>query len=177
MIPAELQSPPPRPLSSATVLLGKNKSSIRSLYLGALCMPLLMVALCWLRFGNHGIMYGIYFGLGLGALVAFMGFAMQVNTKRSEELFCNGTAVEATIVKLQAPGDRNKNAYLLFTVEFADALGGTFTGTATTLGKTGSIDKKVGDKIAVLYKKEAPDLFAIYYPGVGIMSGKLKKTG
>lgn len=176
MIPPELQTSPPRDLSSATVLLGKNKATMRSLYIGALCMPPLMIALCWLRFGNDSVMYGLYFGLGLGVLVAFMGFAMQVNTKRSEELFCNGTAVEATITKMQAPGDRNKNAYILFTIEFKDGLGQTLNGTATTLGKTGTVDKKVGDKVAVLYKKELPDLFAIYYPGVGIMSGKLKKS-
>ncbi|HEY6161960.1 MAG TPA: hypothetical protein VI112_12075 [Bacteroidia bacterium] len=174
MLPPELQKPAPRDASLAENLLSRNRSTVRSLYIGSIAIIPLFAAIFVLKFGTDDIVAGILIGAGIGALVALMAFATQVNVKRSIRLFCEGNATLGIIQSIKAPADRRGNTYAYMTIEFKNDLGQTVSGQALSMTNIKEIDLKAGDSVPVLYLKDSK-VFGIYSPGLGMTSGHIKK--
>ena len=175
MLPPELEQPAPRDLSLVERLIAKNRALTKNLYIWSfVCIPL-MAFIFWYKWGNDDVLNGAYIGAGITALCMLWGYAMDVNTKRSIKLYQLGKAVVGKVTKIQAPADRNNNAYILTYVEYKISNGNRFKGHAGTSGKQYEVDLKVGDDISVLYMDEQPGKFAIYSPGVGMATGLAKR--
>src|ERR1051326_2168903 len=175
MLPPELQKPAPRDASMAENLLARNRATIRSLHIGSLAIIPLFTVIFVLKFGTEDVVPGILIGSGIGALVALIAFAQQVNIKRSIRLFCEGNATLGTIRSIKAPADRRGNTYAYMTIEFKNDLGQTLTGQALSMTNIKDIDLKVGDSVPVLYRKDSK-VFGVYSPGLGMTSGHIKSA-
>lgn len=170
MLPLELQVQPPRDPRAAQALLTKNRSLVRALAAGAIALPPVVAGLMWLKFGElDGLAYGL--AGGLGVLVALFAFALHVQARRALQLFVAGTAVEGVVRAVDAPPDRAGNAYITLHVEYQDAAGQTRVGRCMTIGAARAIDRKAGDRVAVLYLASEPSRFAVYTPGLGVTPG------
>lgn len=172
-LPPELSKPAPRDIDFNHELFSKNRKRITGIFIGSAFIIPLVAFLFWWKFDD--VMAGVYWGLGITALIEMMGIAMLINTKKSVALFKNGIATLGTVESAQAPADKHGNAYIVLKVSYTDKIGMRYSGNVAQMGKAAEADRKAGDQIAVLYLDESPTTFAIYSPGIGISMSRSKQ--
>ena len=172
MLPAELNKPAPRDISFNHELFSKNRKKIKSIFLGSMLILPLVIFIFWWKFDD--IYTGIYVGVGIAVLVELMALALYINTTKAVELFKNGVATIGVVESMQAPADREGNAYITLRISYADKQGMSYSGNIVMIGKAAEADKKEGDQVAVLFMEDKPQLFAMYSPGIGISMSRSK---
>jgi len=172
MLPVELTKPTPRDIDYKHELFAKNRKKITGIFIGSAFIIPLVALLFWWKFDD--VMAGVWWGLGITALIELMGLALLVNTKKAVELFKNGAATIGVVESIKAPADRQGNAYIVLNVSYADKTGQPYAGHIGTTGAAADADRKAGDQIAVLYMEDKPTTFAIYSPGIGISVSRSK---
>jgi len=172
MLPPELNKPAPRDINFNHELFKKNRKKITGIFIGSAFIIPLVAVLFWWKFDD--VMAGVWWGLGITLLIELMGVALLINTKRSVELFKNGVATIGVVESMDAPADRQGNAYIVLKVSYADKQGMSYLGNIAMMGKAAEADRKAGDQIAVLYMEEKPQTFATYSPGIGITMSRSK---
>lgn len=174
ILPTELSKAPPRDIDYNHELFSKNRKKIKSIFIGSFLLTPLVAMLFFWKFGD--VVAGVIWGFGLTAFCELFALAIMVNTKKSVELFRNGIATLGTVDSINAPADKQGNAYFILKVSYADKLGMTFNGNVAMIGKATEADKKAGDQITILYMEDKPETFAIYSPGIGITMSRSKRS-
>lgn len=172
MLPPPLNKPAPRDIDLKHELFSKNMKRVRGIFIGAFFIIPLVALIFWWKFDD--LMAGFIWGLGIAMLFEMLGVALLINTKRSLELVRQGVATVGVVESIQAPADRQGNAYIILKVTYSDNLGLRYTGNVGMVGAAADADRKTGDQIAVLYLNEKPDTFAVYSPGIGISMSRAK---
>lgn len=171
-LPIELSKASPRDIDFNHAFFAKTQKRIKSIFVGAFfIIPLMALIFLW-KFND--IVSGLIWGAALTAFFELFAVALLVNVKKSVELFRSGIATMGTVEKMDAPADKNGNAYFVMKVSYSDKFGITYSGNVATIGKASELDKKNGDQIIILYLEKAPQTFAIYTPGIGITMSKSK---
>lgn len=173
-LPPELSKAAPRDIDYNNELFAKNRKKIKSIFIGSFFILPLVTALFWWKSGDP--VPGVIWGVSIAAFFELIAFALMINTKKSVELFKNGIATLGTIESIQTPGDRQGNAYFIMKVSYADKSGMRYGGYLALIGKRTEVDKQAGDSIAILYHEHAPQTFAVYTPGMGIMRSRSTKS-
>ncbi|MBA3664432.1 MAG: hypothetical protein H0W61_09515 [Bacteroidetes bacterium] len=174
MITSILEQSPPRAIDYNHDLFKKNRSRIKSVFLGSLLIIPLMAVLFYFKFDD--LMAGVLWGIGLTSFFELIGVAMMINAKKSVELFRDGAVTQGLVDSIKAPPDKQGNTIMVLKVTYADNLGVKYSGNASMMGKASDVDKKAGDPVTVVYKKDAPQTFAIYTPGIGISMSRSKQA-
>ena len=166
MLPPELAKPAPRDIDFNHELFSKNRKKIKSIFIGSFLIIPLVAFIFWWKFDDF--VPGIFWGVGIAALFELMAVALFINTKKSVELFKNGVATIGVVESMQAPADREGNAYITLRISYADKQGMSYIGNIAMMGKAVEADRKAGDQIAILFMEDKPEIFAMYSPGIGI---------
>lgn len=174
MITSILEQNPPRAIDYNHDLFKKNRARIKSIFIGSALIIPLMAVICYLKFGAESLTTGVIAGIGLAVLFDLIAVAMMVNTKKSVELVRDGIVTQGTVDSVKAPPDRQGNTIMVLKLSYTDNLGVNYSGNASMMGKASDVDKKAGDKVTVIYKKDTPQVFAIYTPGIGISMSRAK---
>ncbi|MGZ3867016.1 MAG: hypothetical protein ACXVC6_10055 [Bacteroidia bacterium] len=173
-LPPELSKAAPRDIDYNHELFAKNRKKIKGIFIGSFLIIPLVAVLFWWKFGD--VVSGVICGIAITAFCELFAVALMINTKKSVELFKNGTATLGTIESMQIPTDKQGNAYFVMKVAYSDKLGMNYRGNVAMIGKATEVDKKEGDQIAVLYFEDKPQTYAVYSPGMGIVMSRSKSA-
>jgi hypothetical protein len=164
-LPPELLAPPPRNPAAAAPFLKKTKKTAFGMIFGAMALCPLIAAVFWLKTGDFN-QTTILISVGISSLVELMGVALLMNASRSLQLFREGLAAVGKIRKVTAPADNT----FVFEVEYLGGNGTMKVGTVTMIGAQ-QLDTRVGAEVAVLHSLTDARRFAVYTPGLGMVTG------
>ena len=174
MLPIELTKNAPRDIDYNHELFKKNRTKVKSIFIGSfLIIPLMTVLFYW-KFGADAAVSGALWGVCVTAFFELFAVALMVNGKRSVQLFKDGVATLGTVESVKAPADRQGNVMMVLKISYVDKLGMNYSGLVSMVGKATEVDKKAGDEITVLYLNDKPQTFAIYTPNIGIVMSRSK---
>lgn len=164
-LPPELRVSPPRPEGAAGHFLAKPKKNALRMILGGTALFPVLVVIFWLNFGDlNAATVGI--SLGISTLVELMGAALLFNTRKSLQLFRDGTSVMGRVRRATVPSPN----ITTLEVEFPGATGATRVGSVTVVGAEGATLPE-GAPVPVLFWPSGDRRFAIYTPALGMMAG------